>query len=78
MATAADQTTLASQARRLYTEELVKGLAAVVNAAAEQARSLLDKPSEHVAQLRRRDGLIRSSRFTPSHMAMAAATKTEE
>lgn len=57
MATAADQTTLASQARRLYTEELVKGLAAVVNAAAEQARALLDKPSEHTTQLRRRDVL---------------------
>ena len=55
MATRASPDTQASQARRLYTEELVKGLAALVQSALDGARGLLDKPAEHTAALRRRD-----------------------
>ena len=55
MATGAAPSNLASQARHLYTEELVKGLTAVVQAAMDGARSLLDKPSERAVMQRRRD-----------------------
>lgn len=55
MATGAPNTNLASQARRLYTEELVKGLPALVQAALDGARTLFDKPTEHAAFQRRRD-----------------------
>jgi hypothetical protein len=55
MATSAAPSNLAGQARRLYTEELVKGLAGLVQAALEGARSLIDKPSEHAVFQRRRD-----------------------
>ncbi|MDO9071921.1 MAG: DUF1631 family protein, partial [Rubrivivax sp.] len=46
---------LAGQARRLYTEELVKGLVPLVQAAIDQARNLLDKPAEHTVFQRRRE-----------------------
>ncbi len=55
MATSASPDSLAGQARRLYTEELVKGLVAVVQTAMDTARTLLDKPSEHAAFQRRRE-----------------------
>ncbi len=55
MAHSASPDSLAGQARRLYTEELVKGLVALVQAAIDGARTLLDKPSEHGAFQRRRD-----------------------
>ena len=55
MALAASPDSLAGQARRLYTEELVKGLTHVVQATMDQARVLLDKPSEHGTMMRRRD-----------------------
>jgi hypothetical protein len=55
MPLAATPDSLAGQARRLYTEELVKGLAHVVQAVIDQARILLDKPSEHAVMMRRRD-----------------------
>ncbi len=55
MALSASPETIASQARRLYTEELVKGLVDLVQAALEGARNLLDKPSEHATFQRRRD-----------------------
>ena len=55
MANSAPSTELASQARRLYTEELVKGLTGLVQAALDGARALLDKPSEHAAFQRRRE-----------------------
>jgi len=45
----------ASQARRLYTEVLVKGLVGLVQAALDSARDLLDKPAEHLVAQRRRD-----------------------
>jgi hypothetical protein len=55
MATAATPDSLAGQARRLYTEELVKGLRHLVQATLDRARALLDKPSEHTTLLRRRE-----------------------
>jgi hypothetical protein len=55
MALAASPDSLAGQARRLYTEELVKGLTHVVQATMDQSRVLLDKPSEHGTMMRRRD-----------------------
>ena len=47
MVTRADHADIASQARRIYAEQLVKGLPAMVNGLVETARQLLDKPSEH-------------------------------
>ncbi len=55
MATSATPESLAVQARRLYSDELVKGLAPLVQAALDGARTLLDKPSEHTVFQRRRD-----------------------
>jgi hypothetical protein len=55
MATGAAPSNLASQARRLYTEELVKGLVGLVQAVMDGSRALLDKPSEHAVFQRRRD-----------------------
>jgi Protein of unknown function (DUF1631) len=54
MSTGASPESLAGQARRLYTEELVKGLVAVVQTALDTARTLLDKPSENATFQRRR------------------------
>ena len=55
MATSAAPDALAGQARRLYSEELVKGLTGVVQATLDGARILLDKPSEHAVFQRRRE-----------------------
>ena len=55
MATSASPNSIAGQARRLYTEALVKGLVGLVQTALDGARTLLDKPSEHSTQQRRRD-----------------------
>ncbi len=55
MATSASPDSIAGQARRLYTEELVKGLTPLVQAVIDHARILLDKPSEHTVFQRRRD-----------------------
>ena len=55
MATSASPNSLAGQARRLYTEELLKGLVPLVQTALDTARNLLDKPSEHTVFARRRD-----------------------
>ena len=55
MATSATPDSLAGQARRLYSEELVKGLVPLVQATMDGARALLDKPSEHAVFQRRRD-----------------------
>jgi Protein of unknown function (DUF1631) len=46
---------LAGQARRLYVEELVKGLVPLVQSALDGIRNLVDKPSEHTVFQRRRD-----------------------
>jgi hypothetical protein len=55
MAVAASPDSLAGQARRIYTEKLVKGLTQVVQSTLDQARGLLDKPTEHVTMMRRRE-----------------------
>ncbi|MED5620493.1 DUF1631 family protein [Ideonella sp. BN130291] len=55
MATSAASLTLATQARRLHTEELVKGMGGVVRHLAEAARELRGKPAEHAVAQRRRD-----------------------
>jgi hypothetical protein len=55
MATGASPDSLAGQARRLYTEELVKGLVPLVQSALDNARNLFEKPSEHAVFARRRD-----------------------
>ncbi len=55
MATSASPESLAGQARRLYSEELVKGLVPLVQTVMDGARALLDKPSEHTVFQRRRD-----------------------
>ena len=54
MATRASPDSIAGQARRLYVEELVKGLTPLVQAVIDGAKSLLDKPSEHQIFQRRR------------------------
>ncbi len=55
MVTGAAFQPLASQARRLYTEELVKGLPALVQSVCESAQASMDKPAEPAASLRRRE-----------------------
>ncbi|KPF52348.1 hypothetical protein D621_11715 [beta proteobacterium AAP51] len=55
MATGASPDSLAGQARRLYTEELVKGLVPLVQSALDNARNLFEKPCEHAVFARRRD-----------------------
>jgi hypothetical protein len=55
MATPATPENVASQARRLYTETLVKGLVGLVQIAIDGSRSALDKPSDHATFQRRRD-----------------------
>ncbi|MDE2370321.1 MAG: DUF1631 family protein [Burkholderiales bacterium] len=55
MANRASPDSLAGQARRLYSEELVKGLVPLVQAVIDAARDLFDKPSEHAVFQRRRD-----------------------
>ncbi|MCU0968617.1 MAG: DUF1631 domain-containing protein [Rubrivivax sp.] len=59
MATAADPLALAGQARRRYTEELVKGLVGLVQVALDEARALLDRPCEHAVFMRRRELVTR-------------------
>jgi hypothetical protein len=55
MVTGAAFQPLAGQARRLYTEEVVKGLPAVIQTICESAQATLDKPAEPAAALRRRE-----------------------
>jgi hypothetical protein len=55
MASSADHASIAEQARRLFAEQLVKGLAAVVNGLAETAAQRLSQPAEHSAFVRRRE-----------------------
>jgi len=55
MATSAASLTLATQARRLYTEHLLRGMPHLGKEVIDSARHLVDKPAEHVAQLRRRE-----------------------
>ena len=55
MVTGAAFQPLAGQARRLYTEEVVRGLPAVVQRVCEVANASMDKPAEPAVALRRRE-----------------------
>jgi hypothetical protein len=55
MTRSADHAETAQQARRIYAEQLVKGLPAMVNSLVATAGSLLDKPTEHERLVRRRE-----------------------
>ncbi len=55
MATRAAPSQLATQARRMYVEELVRNLAALVQVALEGSRALIEKTAEHSVFTRRRD-----------------------
>ena len=55
MASPLDTGQLASRARRLYTDELVKGMPDVVRRIVEVARLAQDKPADHATAQRRRD-----------------------
>jgi len=55
MATRPEQEQLAKEARRHYTEQLVKGLTPVVQVLLDGVRNLYDKPSEHASWVRRRE-----------------------
>jgi len=73
MATRASPDSIAGQARRLYTEELVRGLTGTVQSVIDGARTLLDKPSEHGVFQRRRDlvqGLTNSAQSWHRGMVM--------
>ncbi len=72
MATNANSLTLASQARRLYAEELVKGLAPLGRALIEAMRLLRDKPGDPAVAQRVRDAQIEFERnVTPWQQAVA-------
>ncbi|WP_088282417.1 DUF1631 family protein [Ideonella sp. A 288] len=55
MALPADPSQLANRARRLYTDELVKGLPEVIRHVVDMARHARDKPSDYQTAQRRRD-----------------------
>jgi hypothetical protein len=55
MASSADHARIADQARRVFAEQLVRGLVTVVNALSEAAAKLLDQPTEHSRFMRRRE-----------------------
>ncbi len=55
MATSATSNPLAAHARRLYIDELVKGLPQAVAQIQTEARELLDRPAEYLTAQRRRD-----------------------
>ena len=77
MASAADPSTLASQARRVYTEQLVKGLPGLVNGVVEAANLLRDKPAEHATVHRRRELALELHRGAASwHHAMVDALRS--
>ena len=64
MATAADTAQIASHARQLYIEALLKGLPSLVSHVSTGARELLDKPAEYLTAQRRRDlvqGLLKQA-----------------
>ena len=55
MAHSAGHADIAEQARRIYAEQRVKGLPALVNSLAATSSQLLDQPSEHARFMRRRE-----------------------
>ncbi len=76
MVTGAAFQTLAGQARRLYTEELVKGLAGLVQEACETSKRLLDKPAEHAVMMRRRDLVQHIMKLAPAwHRGMVGGLR---
>jgi hypothetical protein len=76
MATAADHMTLASQARRLYIEQVVKGLPGLVNTSGQATRVLADKPADHVTKQRHRDLLSEMQKSGAAwHQAMVAGLR---
>lgn len=65
MATRANASALAEQARRLYAEELIKGMPDLIRHLVENARHALDRPADYQTAQRRRDlmqGLQKSAR----------------
>ena len=67
-----DYSQLAPRARRLYTEEMIKGLPDLVRRVADSARLAQDKPSDHVTAQRRRDlaqAMQKSARLWLTSMA---------
>ena len=65
MANRANASALAEQARRLYAEELVKGMPDLIRHLVESARHALDRPADYQTAQRRRDlmqGLQKSAR----------------
>lgn len=77
MASSASPDSIAGQARRLYTEALVKGLTGVVQAVIDAAGQLFDKPSEHAVFQRRRD-LVRGLKTGAQgwHRGMVSGLRT--
>lgn len=65
MVTSAASQTLAGQARQLYTEELVKGLAVLVQDVCEAAKALLDRPADHAAMVQRSELAQRMPKLAP-------------
>ncbi len=64
MATAAESAQIAAQARRLYVDELLKGLPGLMTRLGNAARELQDKSAEYAVAQRRRDlvqGLIKQA-----------------
>lgn len=71
-----DPSSLAAQARRLYTEQLVKGLPGLVNGIVEAANVLRDKPAESAVAFRRREMALELHRGAASwHQAMVGALR---
>lgn len=71
MATRANASALAEQARRLYAEELLKGMPDLIRHLAENARHALDRPADYQTAQRRRElmqGLQKSARSWLGHM----------
>ena len=60
---------LASRARRVYLEGLVRGLASLGMAVGEAAQQLLALPAEYPVMVARRDGVNTWSRHGPSWQA---------
>jgi hypothetical protein len=71
MANRANASALAEQARRLYAEELLKGMPDLIRHLAENARHALDRPADYQTAQRRRElmqGLQKSARSWLAHM----------
>ncbi|NWG74845.1 MAG: DUF1631 family protein, partial [Rubrivivax sp.] len=77
MATAADSLTLASQARRVFTEQLVKGLPRLVNDMVEAANVARDRTSADTATAQRRRDFALALKHDAGtwHQAMVGALR---